>query len=372
MMDRIAEADPGHTRPLPPRRTALRIRRPRLRRVLRVALLLALVCVVIFGASGAYLYHRLTITHTSYPSAHFNRGQNAVWLEHTWAGDYHTAQDYDALAAQLKREQVKYVFAHVGPLSSDGTIAPNLAVWAPNLAYALRQRLPGVKVLAWIGQLEAASGAPANQVVNLANSSTRNAIAATATSFITQDGFDGAHYDIEPISNNNAHFLDLLIETRAALPKGALLSVSAQKWAPNAHIADLLYRSGHAGQWWTSYYFAAVAAHVDQMAVMTYDTGMPTAGAYSLFVAQETKHILDAVNSAQTPPQLLIGVPTYSGDSAWFHASAENMTSALAGITAGLNGATDPSPFVGVAIYRLAVTSDTDWQVYDRVWLGQR
>ncbi|HEX8731645.1 MAG TPA: glycosyl hydrolase family 18 protein [Ktedonobacterales bacterium] len=371
-MDRIAEAEPGHTRPLPPRRAPLLARRPRLRRALRVALLLALACAVILGASGVYLYHRLTVTHTNYSAAYFNRGQNAVWLEHTWAGDYHTARDYDTLAAQLKREQVRYVFAHVGPLSSDGTIAPNLAVWAPNLAIALHQRVPGVKVLAWIGQLEAASGAPADQVVNLANSSTRNTITATAARFITQDGFDGVHYDIEPISNNNAHFLDLLIETRAALPKGALLSVSAQKWAPNAHIADLLYRSGHAGQWWTSYYLAAVAAHVDQMAVMTYDTGMPTAGAYSFFVAQETKHILDAVNSAQTPPQLLIGVPTYSGDSVWFHSSAENMTSALAGITAGLNGATDPSPFVGVAIYRLAVTSDADWQVYDHVWLGER
>lgn len=371
-MDRTAEAEPGHTRPLPPRRAPLRLRRPRLWRALRATLLLALACAVILGASGAYFYHRLTVTHTNYPAAHFNRGRNAVWLEHTWAGDYHTAQDYDALAAQLKREQVAYVFAHVGPLASDGTIPPNLAVWAPNLAIALHQRLPGVKVLAWIGQLEAASGAPTDQVVNLADSSTRAAIVATATRFITQNGFDGVHYDIEPISNNNAHFLDLLIETRAALPKGAILSVSAQKWAPNAHIADLLYRSGHAGQWWTSYYFAAVAAHVDQMAVMTYDTGMPTAGAYSLFVAQETKHILDAVNTAQTPPQLLVGVPTYSGDNIWFHASAENMTSALAGVTAGLNGATDPSPFVGVAIYRLAVTSDADWQVYDRVWLGQR
>lgn len=346
-------------------------RSPRARRILRGALYTLLALAVVASVGSVYVYHRLTATLTGYPGAHFNHAENAVWLEHTWAGEYHTAEEYDALAAQLRREQITYVFAHVGPLDSNGTIPANLAVWAPNLAQALHARLPGVKLLAWIGQLEAASGGPADQVVNLANASTRLTIAATARSFITDDQFDGVHYDIEPISNNNAHFLDLLIETRQTLPPGAIISVSAQKWAPNAHVADLLYHSGRGGQWWTSYYLAAVAAHVDQMAVMTYDTGMPTAGAYQIFVQQETKHILAAIATAQRPPQLLIGVPTYSGDSRWFHASAENMTSALAGVTAGLNSASDTRPFVGVAIYRLAVTSDADWRVYDHVWLGE-
>ncbi len=371
-MERTAEMASDATRPLPPRHAPLRSRRPRLWRALRVALALMLALAVILSASGVYLYQRLSATLTNYPPSHFNRGENAVWLEHTWAGDFHTQQDYDALAAQLKREQITYVFAHVGPLASDGTIPKDRATWAANLTMELHRRLPGVKLLAWIGQLEAASGAPADQVVNLAQSSTRLTIAATAAQFVTADGFDGVHYDIEPISNNNAHYLDLLIETHTLLPKGAILSVSAQKWAPNAHIADLLYRSGRAGQWWTTYYLAAVAAHVDQLVVMTYDTGMPTPGAYSLFVQQETKHIIAAVNSAQKPPQLLMGVPTYSGDSAWFHSSAENMTSALAGVTAGLNSVRDPSPFAGVAIYRLAVTSDADWGVYERVWLGKK
>ncbi len=374
-MGRTAQADSSDTRPAPPRSAPGPLRR-RLRmprgRPLRVAFSLLLALALVVGLGSGYLDHRLTVTRTSFPASHFNHGQNAVWLEHTWAGDYHTAAEYDALAAQLRAEQITYVFAHVGPLSSDGTSAPNLAELAPLMASELHARLPGLKILAWVGQLEAASGGPADEVVNLANASTRLTIAATAAHLVKAEGFDGIHYDIEPISNNNAHFLDLLIETRTVLPHGAILSVSAQKWAPNAHIADLLYRSGHAGQWWTTYYMAAVAAHVDQLVVMTYDTGMPTAALYQIFVQQETKHILDAVNAAHQPPQLLIGVPTYSGDSAWFHSSAENMTSALAGVAAGLNSASDPAPFTGVAIYRLAVTSAADWRVYDRVWLGQK
>ena len=102
-MERTAEMASGATRPLPLRHAPLRTlrsRRPRLWRALRVALALMLALAVILSASGVYLYQRLSATVTSYPPSHFNRGENAVWLEHTWAGDYHTAQDYDALAAQ--------------------------------------------------------------------------------------------------------------------------------------------------------------------------------------------------------------------------------------------------------------------------------
>lgn len=370
-MAHTAQANTQGSRSLPPVRPSAPQRRAHLRRAVRVTLFALLAIALLTSIGAGYTYRRITATLTNYPSAHFNHGQNAVWLEHAWAGEYHTADEYDALAAQLKREQITYVFAHVGPLNSDGTIPENVAPWAPDLAQALHERMPGVKVLAWVGQLEAASGAPANEVVNLANASTRLTIAATSAHFVTADGFDGVHYDIEPISNNNSHFLDLLIETRALMPEGSILSVSAQKWAPNAHVADLLYHAGRAGQWWTSYYLAAVAAHVDQIAVMTYDTGMPTPAMYRIFVQQETKHILEAIDTAQKPPQLLIGVPTYSGNSLWFHDSAENMTTALAGVTAGLNSASDTKPFVGVAIYRLAVTRDSDWHVYNRVWLGQ-
>lgn len=365
-MERITK--PDRTLPLVARRDrAVRGQRHTARRLLIILLAIA----VVAGAGATYLYHRLTVTVTSFAGPHFNTNQNAVWLEHTWSGQQHSDGEYNQLADQLQGEGVTYVYAHVGPLESDGTIPATRASNAANLVSALHARAPGIKVLAWIGQLEAASRAPASETVNLADSRVRAAIVSTAASFVRDDEFDGVHYDIEPIQNNNAHYLDLLIATRAALPDGALISVSAQKWAPNAHIADVLYRAGRGGQWWTSYYYAAVAAHVDQMAVMTYDSGMPTARAYEIFVQQETKHILLAVRTASHPPQILIGVPTYTGDDPWFHASAENMTTALDGVIAGLNSEDETEPFVGVAIYRLGVTTSADWRTYDRMWLGR-
>lgn len=369
-MARMTEAE--HPLPAPPLLgAALHLTRQHGRRVIKVALALLLAITIITGLGAAYTYHRLTKTITSYAGPHFNKNQNAVWLEHVWSGSPQSPAEYGALATLLRSEGIAFVFAHVGPLDSAGTIPIRLAPNAASLATALHARVPGLKILAWIGQLEAASGAPASETVNLANSSVRAAIVNTAASFVRNDGFDGVHFDIEPIQNNNPHYLDLLIETRAGLPAGALISVSAQKWAPSAHVANLLYRAGRGGQWWTSYYYAAVAAHVDQMAILTYDSGMPTARAYEIFVQQEAKHILAAVRTASHPPEVLIGVPTYAGDDAWFHDSAENMTTALTGVIASLNSDGETQPFVGVAIYRLAVTTPADWSAYDRMWLGR-
>jgi Glycosyl hydrolases family 18 len=342
-------------------------RRSQLRRLGIIALV---ALVVLLGITG-FTLARLNATVTSYPGSRFNQGKNAVWLEHTWVGDVHSSADFDALADQLEREQIHYVYAHVGPMDSNGSIPDSLAPQAATLTEQLHARLPELQVLAWVGQLEAASGQPDDETVNLANSRVRAGIVQTSVRFVRDFGFDGVHYDIEPITNNNSHFLDLLSETRTALPRGAILSISAQKWVPNAHIADWAHDVGKAGAWWTSYYFSRVAEYVDQLVVMTYNTAMPTASLYSLAIKQETANILDAVRTAHHVPQVLMGVPTYSGSDFWYHDSAENMSSALEGITAGLNSNRDTTPFVGVAVYRLATTNQAEWNDYERLWLGK-
>src|SRR5579859_6115648 len=222
------------TQPLPnlPRR----IRRTRPghgRRALLGGLLV--VCLIVLALGGAgWFWLSQTVTH--YPGAHFNQSKNAVWLEHTWAGDAHSEADYDALAARLSHEQVTYVFAHVGPMASDGSVPAGRYTHAAEFVQALKQRMPGVRVLAWLGQLQRASGQPADQSVDLSDPDTRQRIAATAAYFAGPVGFDGVHYDFEPMLNNSPHLLDLFDVTRASLPHGALLSTSAPMWAPNAHV----------------------------------------------------------------------------------------------------------------------------------------
>src|SRR5215469_3974967 len=116
---------------------------PRLRAAVGIALAVVLLLAVALGVA----YWRLSATVTSYAGAHFNSGQNAIWLEHTWAGQSHAETDYDQLAQRLSHEQIAFVYAHVGPLQSDGTIPSELAPNAVTLVTALHSRLPHVKVL---------------------------------------------------------------------------------------------------------------------------------------------------------------------------------------------------------------------------------
>jgi glycosyl hydrolase family 18 (putative chitinase) len=341
--------------------------RVRIGAVMRV--LVAVLVIALVVASGGWLW--LSRTRTAYPGSHFNRGENAVWLEHSWAGEAHSAAQIDQLAAQLKREQVRFVYLHVGPLDSHGNIPVERYAYAQSFVASLKQRDAGIAVLAWIGQLERASGLPPDQTVDLTSADTREAIAATAAHFVSALGFDGVHYDIEPMINNSPHFLDLLDATRAALPSGAMLSISAPMWAPNAHIAEWL-RAGldKGASLWTTYYYATVAKHVDQIVVMMYNTAIPNGSLYGLFVKQETSHILSAVRSAHSPPQVLIALPTYHDNGFWFHDFAENLDTGLPGVVAGLNADRDTRPFVGVALYRYGTTSAADWHSYERLWLG--
>src|SRR5581483_1942962 len=98
---------------------------------------------------------------------------------------------YDALAALLTREQIAYLYPHVGPLDGDGHIPPSLYPNAATFAQEMKQRLPHLKILAWMGQEEKDGGGP----LDLSNSQTRMHIAAEAQLFTKTLGFDGIHYD---------------------------------------------------------------------------------------------------------------------------------------------------------------------------------
>ncbi len=315
----------------------------------------------------------LTATTTNYAGAHFNQGDNATWIQHSWVGDFHTAADYAALADHLRREQITYVYAHVGPLDGDGTIPPARYPFAVQFIQAMHQDEPDLRVLAWIGQVYQLGAPPGSDKIDLSAPQTRAQTAQTAAIF-TALGFDGIHYDIEPIPDNDNHFLDLLDETRAAIGPHKLLSIATPNWVPIARVVSTLQSVvdvDRGNDWWTTYYYLAVSSHVDQMVVMMYNTDMPTAPLYEMIVEQETAHILRAVERGSASTQVLVGIPAFQGNSRAFHSSAENMRTGLTGVTDGLNYSTFHNAFGGVAIYPDWLTTAADWSTYDHLWLGK-
>ena len=333
------------------------------RRVIRNLMILGggLLAASMLPLAGSWLLYRYAPVSTAGPDT-----PNAVWAAHKWVGKNHSDAAYDEYAALLARHRITDVYFHVGPLTGEGLIPPAKYPNAGALITAMRQRAPSIRLHAWIGQVERRGGGP----LDLSNTGTRANIVQTAAKFIDL-GFDGIHYNIEPIYTGDPDLLALLDEsapiTRA---RGKLLSMATDELAPLPgleYVARLFFRQ--AGLWRADYY-RAVAVRTDQIAVMMYDTAMPFDWLYGTIVAWETWRLMDIVGPETT---LFMGVPTYEDEHFGFHPVAENMQSSLRGIGIGL-AFVDPRPNanVGAAIYAGWTTEEDEWAVWRRDWLGRQ
>lgn len=327
----------------------------RARRIITLALLLIAVGGAALGGAAYLRYHRdLPMQPQS--------GPVGLWLEHRWVGETQTSQDYDALADQLRRHGITDIFAHVGPLDGTGAIDPARYPNAAAFVGAMHARLPGVRIQAWMGQMEKRRGGP----LDLADAATRAGILRTAEIFLDL-GFDGIHYDIEPLQRGDAALHALLDATRALTrARGRQLSLATTEIEPFAGANLLVNVPLPDAVLWSPADYRAAAARVDQLAVMTYNTALPWDWLYGSFVAFETRRIAEAVGGETT---VMIGVPTYEEPGWTFHPDAENMESALRGVRLALAGL--PPERLGVAIYARWTTDDAEWATYRQLWRGE-
>src|SRR5262249_51105629 len=128
-------------------------------------------------------------------------------------------------AENLKTRQITDAYFHVGPLNDQGEIESEKYPFAAELVKALHHTYPELHIQAWIGQVEKKGGG----ILDLENTETRQHILDTDQNFLKL-GFDGIHYDIEPIGSDDQHFLQLLHDTYAITQQQhKLLSVSTRK-----------------------------------------------------------------------------------------------------------------------------------------------
>jgi hypothetical protein len=294
-----------------------------------------------------------------------NSGPVGLWLQHKWVGEPQTTAQYDVLGAELRRHRVTDLFVHVGPLDASGRIPSGKYANAADFAAALHQRLPASRIQAWIGQWERRAGGP----LDLTDPSVRAEIVGTAARFL-ELGFDGIHYDIEPLRGDDPALLDLLESTHALTQAhGRILSLATDeiepipgmKWLVNAFVPHAYL--------WTSTEYRAIAERVDQIAVMSYNTALPRDWLYGAFIARQTRQLRDAIGEGKT---LFIGVPTYYEPSWAFRPEAENMVSGLLGARLGVSRLEPVAQAnTGVAVYAHWTTDDAEWAAYRRLWLDQ-
>ena len=287
-------------------------------------LLLAALAATLFAAFWPWLLS---------PTEGLDRGHNALWLSHGWMGDATWFSDNDrdpeaydpaTLADRVARLRVDRAYPHLCPTDNAGHL-PGID---PARIARLREALPDTRILPWIGGVNSTH-------VFLADPSWRATFVAEATALVLDHDLDGVHLNVEPLPDGDPHYLLLLEELRAALPDHRL-SVAA--YPP--HVLPSQALEVH----WSKDYFAEVASRVDEVAVMTYDSGMVVPGAFALVVARWAQHVRAATGTTE----VLFGVPTYDDEwMTWHWPSGEHLTSGLAGLWLVDHG----PAYRGIAIY---------------------
>ncbi|WP_327139014.1 hypothetical protein [Nocardia sp. NBC_01327] len=318
---------------------------------------LGLVIAVVVGMVVA-----LRLEYAGTPTAH-TRGRDALWLGHEWIDGRKDEGDVAALKAQLADTGIKDLYVFSGPLDSEGSLPDDRHPNASWFVDAVHREIPNARVQAWLGNFVAPEYP---DELHLDAPDVRGNI-LTSTRQLLDLGFDGVHYDFEPIRSGTADFLTLLDQAHALTTgRHALLSIAAPQIDPLPGLhAPYLAVAGHE-KWWSQTYFAAAAHRVDQIAVMSYDTAMPYRFMYGGYVAEQTTLALQV-----TPPSvdLLMGLPAYQVENIAHHSSAETVDVAIRAIRLGL-GRTDPArPAFGVALFVDYTATPADWAAYRANWV---
>ena len=318
---------------------------------------LILVAVVIVFAPFGYL---VAIGSGQPPATIAATGGDGLWIGHMWVDGREDEANVAELAATVKADDIKDVFVHDGPLDDDGTLPVQLDPKAAWLVATLHKLAPGVRVQAWLGQ-EIGTG---SGVLNLADKPTQARILGSVKYALDVQGFDGVHLDMEPVPSGNWGYVQLLEQVHfITAGQHKYLSISADQIEPTVGmmaLGDAI--AGHA-HFWSAGYLHQLAGLVNEVALMDYDTWIPTSPAYAGYTKMETRIALRAM---PVGVHLLIGLPAYPPNPPT-HDSGETVPAAITGVRLALGSGTPAS--VGVALYVDFAATLGDWEAYEDDWV---
>ncbi|MFF8941213.1 hypothetical protein ACF1A5_02820 [Streptomyces sp. NPDC014864] len=335
-----------------------RRRRLRLARRLALAVVLA-VLLPLLAAEAA-----LRVNYTGDPAEGTRtRSRDAIWLGHAWVDGRKKDADVAALARRLRGTGIRDLYVHAGPLEHDGTLPESAYRNAPWLLRSVHRALPGVRVQAWLGDKLASEGPDG---LRLERAGTRAAV-VRSTREVLSTGFDGAHFDLEPLHSGDRDYLSLLGGLRRVTrAHDALLSVAAHQIDPLPAFHSFWGTTTGHPKWWSQAYFGEVARRVDQIAVMSYDTMQPLESLYGGYVAQQTSLALEVTPHST---DLLMGLPFYQENRFGHWAHAETVPAAVRGVRLGLSRTDADRARFGVALYVDFAATEGDWRAYEEDWV---
>ena len=250
-------------------------------------------------------------TATVPPEPDRNLGRwRAAYLPHGWIGASRNADEVAGRVAELRRAGFSHQIHNLGALGPTGRVADGdyagLAAWVQHS----RSAAPEQRIVAWVSGSESAH--VDNEVVH-------DDLASFLADLVGRYGLDGVLLDLEPFAADNPRYLHLLDRVRSALP---------DTWLGVTGPAD--------GQW-SPAYIAQIAARVDGLSPMLYDSSLGTAAAFEEWATRSLDRYADAIG---TSAQLFPSIPSYSANR-YHDPAVENVETASRAIRAshGLDGA---------------------------------
>ncbi|MEO1933416.1 MAG: hypothetical protein ABGX04_01305, partial [Myxococcales bacterium] len=178
---------------------------------------LRLLALLLFLA-GAYV--TTLVLWDPFPSSEsrFDRGTNGIWLGHKWytghevrSGEPVPPSELLQLKQNLDRHGIRDLFIHVGPTLSDGSIGDS----SGDLFSELRTIFPEARLLAWVGARV--------ENIQLQDLAFQEGLIASLEG-LRAVGFDGVHFDFEPMVDYEPGYLSLLSEVRDAMGPNFMIS----------------------------------------------------------------------------------------------------------------------------------------------------
>ncbi len=304
----------------------------------------------------------VAVVHVYPQSQHsFDSATNGIWVGHRWytgrevrSGDRVPESEIASLVSRLRRSGIRYVYVHAGPLLADGSIADS----ADPFFSELRRAYPEGVFLAWLGARV--------ETVRLEEEAWRSAV-ATVVERLPAEGFDGVHFNLEPIRDGHPGYLELLSQVRARMGDSWTISQATPRSAPFGISVGALRRN-----FWSGAFYRATMDIADQTVLMAYDTNLPLRIAYVAFVKDQTRRLVDW-SCAALKHEVLIGIPSYHDVPEYSDPSVENIENATLGVRSALESfPNEPECFRGVSIYANWVTDADEWRQFEHTWRSPR
>ena len=290
----------------------------------------------------------------------YNKNDNAVWAGHEWIGERKTFDQIKEFVENLQKHGISNVFLHVGPILENGKIEQKSYIYS---SYFLRQAKrinKDIKYQAWLGQVRGK--------LDLSDENILKNTANQCRIFGEFIGFDGIHFDIEPVSDDDKDFINLLKECRENMSQEKVLSVALPDIIPNSFLwyTDKIFKFNNVN---SEVNYKNVAKYADQIVVMLYDTKLNSQWFYKKFVSEEVTRITSLFENKK----IFFGIPAYEKGHLGFDPSVENVKNGILGVIMGLdNLRSNLDSFAGISIYPYWEISDEEWQTFDELWLNKK